>query len=83
LRSVFLTIMGWRPLKFWVFSPGGARFSSLGVANDEMIPVQYQGIVVVRLNSRLGVENSLIEQSPKADAPEGSYIARTLVRDRR
>jgi hypothetical protein len=64
---------------------GGARSSSLGVANDERIPIQYQGVVMVRLNSRLGVENtsSLVEPSPKADAPERSYIARTLVRDRR
>jgi hypothetical protein len=38
---------------------------------------------MARLESPLGVENGLVEQSPQAHPPEGnySYITRTLVKD--
>jgi hypothetical protein len=38
---------------------------------------------MARLESPLGVENDLVEPSPQAHPPEGIYIARTLVQDRR
>jgi hypothetical protein len=38
---------------------------------------------MARLESPLGVESDLVEQSPKAHPPEGIYIARTLVWDHR
>jgi hypothetical protein len=38
---------------------------------------------MARLESPLGIENGQVEESPQAHLPEGIYIARTLVRDRR
>jgi hypothetical protein len=38
---------------------------------------------MARLESPLGIENFLVEQSPQAHPPEGIYIARTLVQARR
>jgi hypothetical protein len=36
---------------------------------------------MARLGSPLGLENSLVEQSPEAHQPERIYIAKTLVKD--
>jgi hypothetical protein len=52
------------------------------VAKDQVIPAQCEGIIIARLESLLGVENGLVEQSPQAHPPEGIYTARTLVQDR-
>jgi hypothetical protein len=67
-----------------LWSPGvGPRPSSLVVANDPLIPAQCDDVVMIRLESSLGVENVLVEPSPLAHLPEGIYKARALVRDRR
>jgi hypothetical protein len=64
-------------------SPGaGLRPSSLVVAKYQVIPARCEGIVIARLESPLGVENGLVEQSQQAQQPEGIYIARTLVQYR-
>jgi hypothetical protein len=66
-----------------LWSPGaGLRPSSPVVADDHVIPAQYQGIVMARMENPLGVENCLVELSPQAHPHEGIYIARTLVQDR-
>jgi hypothetical protein len=66
-----------------LWSPGaGPRPSSLIVAKDHVIPAQCEGIVMARMESPLGVENSLVEPNPQAHPLEGIYIARTLVQDR-
>jgi hypothetical protein len=48
-----------------------------------MIPAQCEGIVMARPESPLGVTNGLVEPNPEGRPPEGLYIARTVVRDRR
>jgi hypothetical protein len=58
------------------------RSSSLVVANNQVIHGQYEGVVMAPIGEPLGVENGLVEPSPDAHAPEGLYIATTLVRDR-
>jgi hypothetical protein len=55
--------------------------SSLVVANDQVIPAQCVGVVMVRWEIPLGVENGLIESTLEPHLPEGIYIARTLVQD--
>jgi hypothetical protein len=66
-----------------LWSPGaGPHPSSLVVATDQVIPAQCEGIVMARLESPLGVENGLVEPSPQAPPPEGTYIAWTMVQDR-
>jgi hypothetical protein len=68
----------------WLCSTGaGSRPSSLVVANDHVIRAQCEGMVMAELESPLGVENGLVEPSPEAHPPEGLYVARNLVRDRR
>jgi hypothetical protein len=47
------------------------RPSSLVVAKDQVIPAQCEGVVMARLESSLGVENSLAEPSPEAHLPGG------------
>jgi hypothetical protein len=64
-----------------LWSPGARPHPSLVVANDHVIPAQYEGIVMARMENPLGVENGLVEPSPQAHPPEGIYIARTLVQD--
>jgi hypothetical protein len=65
-----------------LWSPGaGPQPSSLVVAKNQVIPAQFEGILITRLESPLGVENGLVEQSPQAHPPEGIYIARTFVQD--
>ncbi|XP_023713337.1 uncharacterized protein LOC111867582 [Cryptotermes secundus] len=65
-----------------LWSPGaGPRPSSLVVAKDHVIPTQSEGIVMVRMENHLEVENGLVEPSPQAHAPDGIYVARTLVQD--
>jgi hypothetical protein len=65
-----------------LWSPGVEPWpSSLVVAKNQVIPTQCEGILMARLESSLGVENGLVEQSPQAHLPEGIYIARTLVQD--
>jgi hypothetical protein len=54
----------------------------LVVAKDQVIPTQCEGIVMARLQSQLGVENKLVEPSPKAPPPEGFYIAKKLSQHR-
>jgi hypothetical protein len=51
------------------------------VEEDQVIPAQCEGTVMARLERPLGVENGLVEPSPRARPPEGIYIARTLVID--
>jgi hypothetical protein len=53
------------------------------VAEDQVIPAQCEGIVMARLESPLGVESGLVELSPQARPPQGIYIARSLVQERR
>jgi hypothetical protein len=67
-----------------LLSPGGGgpRPSSLVVARDQVIPAQWKGTVMARLQSHLGVENGLVSPSPQAPPPEGFYIDRTLAQDR-
>jgi hypothetical protein len=55
--------------------------SRLVVASDQVIPAQCEEVTIARLESLLGVENGPVEPSPEAHPPEGSFIARTLVRD--
>jgi hypothetical protein len=38
-------------------------------------------MVMIRLDSHLGIENVLVEPSPRAHPPEEIHIARTLVQD--
>jgi hypothetical protein len=67
-----------------LWSPGEwPRPSSLLVAEDQVIHAECEGIVMARLESPLGVESGLVELSPQAYSPQGIYIARTLVQDRR
>jgi hypothetical protein len=47
--------------------------SSLVVADDKVIPAQYEGVVMAQLENPLGVENCLVELSPEAHAPEGLH----------
>jgi hypothetical protein len=61
----------------------GPRPSSLAVARGQVIPAKCEGILMARLESPLGVESDLVEQTPKAHSPKGIYIAGTFVRDRR
>jgi hypothetical protein len=49
------------------------RPSSLVVAKDQVIPAQCEGVVMVQLESPLGVENGLVEPSPEAHPPEGLH----------
>jgi hypothetical protein len=63
--------------------PGGPRPSSVVVAKDQVISKQCEGVVMARLEFPLGVVDGLVEPSPEAHAPEGLYVARTSVRDRR
>jgi hypothetical protein len=53
------------------------------VAKDQVMLAHCEGIVMAKLESPLGVENGVVEPSLQAYPPEGIYIARTLVRDRR
>jgi hypothetical protein len=65
-----------------LWSPGARpHASSLVVAKDQVIPAKCKGMLMARLESPLGVESDLVEQSPKAHPPKGIYIARTLVQD--
>jgi hypothetical protein len=66
-----------------LWSPGARpRPSSLVVAKDQVIPAKCEGILKARLESSLGVESDLVEQSPKTHPPKGFYIATTLVQNR-
>jgi hypothetical protein len=61
-----------------LWSPGaGPHPFSLVVVKDQVIPAKCEGILMARLESPLGVESDLVEQSPKAHPPEGIYSART------
>jgi hypothetical protein len=53
------------------------------LAIGQLISAQCKGTVMARLKNPAGVESVLIEPSPEAHAPEGLYIYRALVRDRR
>jgi hypothetical protein len=67
-----------------LWSPGeGPRPSGLVVAKDQVISAQCEGIMMARLESPLGVESGLAELSPQTCPPQGLYIARTVVQDRR
>jgi hypothetical protein len=57
---------------------GGSPPSSLVVAKN-----QVRRDIDGQIGELLGVENGLVEQSPQAHPPEGIYIARTFVQDRR
>jgi hypothetical protein len=57
------------------------RPSNMVAAKDQVVPARSEGIVMAKLESPLGVENGLVESSPKARPPDGIYVARTLVRD--
>jgi hypothetical protein len=61
------------------FHPGSCQ----RLANDQVTPAQCEGVVTDRLESPIGVENCLVEQSPEAHTPDGLNIDRTPVRDRR
>jgi hypothetical protein len=61
----------------------GPRSSSLVEARDEVIPAQCEGVVMVRLENPLGVENGLMEPSPETSAPEGLYKTMAVFRDHR
>jgi hypothetical protein len=67
-----------------LWSPGeGPRPSNLVVAKDQVIPAQCEKIVMARMENPLGVENGLVEPNPQTHQPEGFYVARTLVQDRK
>jgi hypothetical protein len=75
--------MSWRGRGI-AMEPGAERqSSSMVVANGHLITTQFEGVVIVRLENPLGVENGLVELSPEVHAPIGLYIATTLVRDHR
>jgi hypothetical protein len=94
LKEVFLTLTLWRrPPKMWVFVANILGLDILCtydvsvdplteeevVANDQVIPAQCKRVVMAQLESPLRVENGLVEPSLEAHAPEGLYIASTLV----
>jgi hypothetical protein len=56
--------------------------SSLVVVNDWIIPAQCEGEMMVLLENPLRINHDLVELNPEAHAPEGLYIASTLIRDR-
>jgi hypothetical protein len=59
-----------------LWSPGaGLHPSSLVVAKVQVIPAKCEGILMTRLESPLGVECDLVEQSPNAHLPKRIYIA--------
>jgi hypothetical protein len=49
--------------------------SNLVVANDHAICTQCKGVVMVRLESPLRIENGLVEPSLEVHAPEELYTA--------
>jgi hypothetical protein len=53
------------------------------VASNRVIPARCERVVMARLESHFGAENDLIEPGWENHIPEGSYIAGTLVQDRR
>lgn len=40
------------------------------MANDQVMPAQFEGELMARLENHLGVENSLVGPSPEAHASE-------------
>jgi hypothetical protein len=66
-----------------LWSPGAGPWPSrLVVANDLVISAHFEGVVMDRSESPLGVESGRVEPSMEAHPLEGLYIARILVRDR-
>lgn len=57
----------------------GPMPSSLFVANDGVIPVKCNGVVMAQSESTLEVGNGFTEPIPETHDTEGLNIARTLV----
>jgi hypothetical protein len=61
---------------------GGATSYRPGSGQGSSNTCTVRGIVMARLQRPPGVENGLIQPSPQAHPPEGTYTARTLVQER-